>query len=252
MATVADRYGIAGRNVNYRAMVDETAPDDIYSVGQPHLMYDIGVWCVEQGLNLYIETDGAQLAAGTDARPPCRRVGVITQVSHRRRTSPLLVATRDACLARGPITHAVHEFYKCDPQPFTSACDRMLDDGVRAIDTLGWICGGEAVVLETACKLVGVPDLNLLTATLHFDNGPAGILVASWPSGRQVFRVEMHSPRIARDADPEGVATVYADGDASGVAYETRAVAGSDELYVYCGFQARNREIIDSLAAVRN
>jgi virulence factor len=33
------------------------------------------------------------------------------------------------------------------------------------------------------------------------------------------------------------------------VAYETAAVAGSDELYVYGGFQAKNRKFIDCLAA---
>lgn len=250
LTTVADRYGIDGRYTDYRTMVDDVAPDGVYAVGQPHLMYDSWVWCLEQGLNLYIEKPmglswhQAQILAHLAAES-----GAITQVSHQRRTSPLLVAMRDACVARGPVTHAVCEFYKCDPQPFTSARDRMLDDGVHAIDTLRWICGGEVVGVESTCKRVGVPDLNWMTATLHFDNGSTGILVASWTSGRRVFRVEMHGAGIACDADPEGVATVYADGDPNGVAYDARAVAGSDELYVYGGFQAKNREFVNAVAA---
>jgi predicted dehydrogenase len=55
LRTTADTYGIAGRYTNYRQMIEETAPDAVYAIGQPHLMYDIWMWCLEQGLNLYIE-----------------------------------------------------------------------------------------------------------------------------------------------------------------------------------------------------
>ncbi|HEX9114744.1 MAG TPA: gfo/Idh/MocA family oxidoreductase, partial [Anaerolineae bacterium] len=34
-----------------------------------------------------------------------------------------------------------------------------------------------------------------------------------------------------------------------GVVYDTRAVAGSDELFVYGGFQAKHREFIDCVRA---
>ena len=36
-----------------------------------------------------------------------------------------------------------------------------------------------------------------------------------------------------------------------GVEYDTREVAGSDEFYVYGGFQAKNREFIDASKAGR-
>ena len=45
----------------------------------------------------------------------------------------------------------------------------------------------------------------------------------------------------------ENKGRLYAEGDTEGVEYDTRAVAGSDELYVYGGFQAKNREFIDAL-----
>lgn len=252
LATVADRYDIRDRYTDYRAMVEEVAPDGVYAVGQPHLMYDVWTWCLEQGLNLYVEKPLglswhqarmlAHLAAERD---------VITQVSLQRRTSPLLVTMRDACLARGPVTHAVCEFYKCDQRAFTSPRDRMLDDGVHAIDTLRWICGGEVVGVESHCRRVGTPDINWFTATLHFDNGSTGILLASWASGRRIFRVEMHSEGICCDADPEARARLFADGDAEGRTYDTRTVAGSDELHVYGGFQNKNREFVDSLLTGR-
>ncbi|NLG28048.1 MAG: gfo/Idh/MocA family oxidoreductase, partial [Chloroflexi bacterium] len=42
---------------------------------------------------------------------------------------------------------------------------------------------------------------------------------------------------------------LYADGDTQGQTFDTRAVAGSDQLYVYGGFQAKNREFIDAVKA---
>ncbi len=69
----------------------------------------------------------------------------------------------------------------------------------------------------------------------------------SWTSGRRIFRVQMHAPGIFVDADIEGQARLYADGDVQGIEYDAREVAGSDEYYVFGGFRAKNREFIDSL-----
>ena len=55
----------------------------------------------------------------------------------------------------------------------------------------------------------------------------------------------MHAPGICVEAEHEGQGVLYAEGDTRGVVYDTREVTGSDEFYVYGGFQARNREFID-------
>jgi predicted dehydrogenase len=86
---------------------------------------------------------------------------------------------------------------------------------------------------------------------LHFDTGATGFVVTSWSSGRRVFRVQLHAPGIVVDADTEGTARLYADGDLTGVEYEARAVAGSESFHIFGGFQAKNREFIDSLKAGR-
>ena len=57
----------------------------------------------------------------------------------------------------------------------------------------------------------------------------------------------MHSPGIYTDAEIENKAILYADGDYDGVEYDTKEVAGSDQIHVYGGFEAKNREFIDSL-----
>ncbi|MBI3970564.1 MAG: Gfo/Idh/MocA family oxidoreductase [Chloroflexi bacterium] len=244
----ADKYGVARRYTDYRTMVEEVAPDGVYVIGQPHYMYDIWVWCLQQGLNLYIEKPmGLTWHQAQMLTHLADQKGVITQVSHQRRTSPLLVTLREKLLKRGPVVHAVCEFYKHGPRPMVGARDHMMDDSTHAIDTVRWMCGGEVVAIESECKRIGTPDINWIGATLRFDNGSTGYVLNSWCSGRRVFRVQMHAPGICADAEVEGKASLYADGDYDGVEYDAKAVAGSDQLYVYGGFRAKNREFIDSL-----
>jgi predicted dehydrogenase len=123
----------------------------------------------------------------------------------------------------------------------------MMDDCVHAIDTVRWMCGGEVIRVDAHCKRVGVPDINWIGAMLHFDNGSTGFVINSWASGRRVFRVQMHAPGIYCDAEVEGKAHLYADGDYHGVEYDTKDIAGSEELYVFGGFRQKNREFIESL-----
>lgn len=250
--TTGDRYGIERRYTDYRKMIEETSPDAVYAIGQPHIMYDVWKWCLEQGLNLYIEKPmGITIHQARALAYLAEKKGCITQVSFQRRAVPLLVKLREECLKKGPITHAVCEFYKCNIEPYLEARDHMMDDGVHAIDTLRWICGGEVKRFHSVTRSVLVPDINLISAILEFDNGSIGVMINSWTSGRRIFRVQMHSPGIWVEADPEDKGRLYRDGDTIGVEYDTREVAGSNEFYIYAGFQAKNREFIDCLKTKR-
>jgi len=246
----ADKYGVRGRYTDYRKMVEEIAPDAVYAIGPPDVMYDIWMWCLEEGLNLYIEKPmGITLHQARALAYTADKHGCITQVSFQRRSCPMVYKLWQECLKRGPIVHAVCRFYKCAISPYFAARDHMMDDGVHAIDTLRWMCGGEVVAIHSVSKRVLVPDLNFLSALLEFDNGATGLMINSWTSGRRIFAVEMHAPGICVEAEHEGKGILYADGDTKGVEYDTRDVAGSDENYVYGGFQAKNREFIDCLKA---
>jgi predicted dehydrogenase len=246
--TTADKYGVAKRYTDYRKMVEGVAPDAVYVIGPPDDMYKIWVWCLEQGLNMYIEkpmgitTHQARMLAHLAEQNGC-----ITQVSFQRRTCPMVVKLREECLKRGPIVHAVCRFYKCGIRPYTGSLSHMMGDGVHAIDTVRWMCGGEVVGIQSVAKSVGVPDLNFFMVLLEFDNGATGVVLTSWSSGRRIFDVEMHAPGICAEAEHEGKGYLYADGDTEGTEYDTREVAGSDEFYVYGGFQGKNREFIDCL-----
>ena len=88
----ADKYGVAGRYADYRRMIEDTAPDAVYAVGDPDALYNVWVWCLSRGLNLFVEKPlgltrhQARILAHLAAEKGC-----ITQVGFQRRTSPLLV-----------------------------------------------------------------------------------------------------------------------------------------------------------------
>lgn len=257
LQTTADRYGVASRYLinsqeDHARMLAEVKPDAVYIIGQPNLMYPLWTWYLERGINLYIEKPmGLSLHQARALAYLAARHGCITQVSFQRRSCPLAVRLHQECLLRGPITHAVCEFYKHSPQPFLDARDHMMDDGVHAIDTLRWLCGGEVVEVQAVTRRVGVPDLNFFTALLRFDNGATGVMLNSWTSGRRVFRVQIHGMGVCAEAEHEDKGALYAEGDTQGVWYDTHEVAGSPELFVYGGFQAKNREFINSVKTGR-
>ena len=94
----AQRWGIGQTFVDYRQMVESVQPDAVYAIGQPHLMYDIWVWCLNQGCNLYIEKPmGLTLHQAQMLAHLAAEHDVVTQVSHQRRSSPLLQLAYQEC-----------------------------------------------------------------------------------------------------------------------------------------------------------
>jgi len=255
LASTADKYSISqskrflSRHPNdYQKMLKKLKPDGVYVIGPPNIMYDIWMWCLENRFNLYIEKPmGLSIHQARSLAWLADKNKCITQVSHQRRSSPLLKKMHKECLKRGPITHGVVEFFKCATSPFVGACDHMMDDCTHSVDTACWISGGEVSEVQSHCKRIGVPDINWIGAMLHFDNGSSCSLINTWTSGRRLFRVQMHAPGIYTDAEVEGKACLYVDGDYEGKAFDAKEVAASDEFYVYGGFRNKNREFIDSL-----
>ena len=246
--TTADKYGVEKRYTDYRKMAEEIAPDAMYVIGPPDFMYPIWVWCLQQGFNLYIEKPmGITMHQARNLAYLAEKHDCLTQVSFQRRACPMVVKLREECLKNGPIVHAICRFYKNMITPFLDGRDHMMDDGVHAIDTVRWLCGGEVVRVQSVTKRVQTPDINWFSAMLEFDNGATGLLINSWSSGRRIFDVEMHAPGVCAEAEHEGKGYLYLNNDTKGVEYDTRQVAGSNDLFVYGGFQAKNRDFIDCL-----
>jgi len=252
LTATADQYAIekrygAGGVFDYGKMVEETRPDAAVVIGQPHIMYDIWEWCLGQGLHLYIEKPFAlSIHQARALQALAQRKNCVTQVSFQRRTTPMVMQMRDECLKRGPITHAFCKFYKCLPEDQLCARDHMMDDCVHSIDTLRWICGtdSEIVKVESATKRVGTVDINFISATLYFDNGAIGYLINSWVSGKRIFAVEMHAPRIFAEAEHETKGFLYADGNLEPVVYDAAQCAGSDKFHVATGVYNLARDFV--------
>lgn len=248
--TTADKYGVEKRYgdsvTDYQRMIKDVQPDAVFAIGQPHVSYDIWMWCLEHGLNLCIEKPlGLTIHQARSLAYAAEKNNCITQVAFQRRYTPMVVRLREECLKRGPIVHAVCKFYKCAIEPFIGARDHMMDDTVHSIDTLRWICGGKVTRVESHTKRIQVPDINFISATIHFDNGSTGYLLNSWCSGKRIFAVEMHAPGIFVEAEHEGKGYLYADGDVTGVEFDTKEVAGSDKFHDYTGVTALCRHFID-------
>ena len=174
--------------------------------------------------------------------------GVITQVSHQRRSAPILVKMREECLKRGPITHAVCEFYKCEPEPHYTARDHMMDDCTHAIDTVRWMCGGEVEDLDSHCRRIGTPDINWIGAMLRQRRHRIRDQQLVQQPAR--FSSRCTPPRCTSTPRWRAWPTCTRTATTRG-SYATEDVAGSHERFVYGGFQAKNREFIDSLKSGR-
>jgi len=243
---IKNRYG-AGGVFDYQKMVADLKPDAAVVIGQPHLMYDIWMWCLQEGLHLYIEKPLA--LSIHQARNLCavaKRKGVVTQVSLQRRYTPMVTKLRNECLKRGPITHAVCKFYKNEIKDMLGARDHMMDDSVHAIDTLRWIAGAEVAKVDSVTRHIGgTVDINFIMAQLTFVNGCVGHLMNNWSSGKRIFAVEMHAPGIFVEAEHENKGYMYTDGNLEPQVFDTMEVAGSKENYVFTGVLAAAEDFVN-------
>jgi len=246
--TTADKYNVSGRYDNYQKMIEEVAPDGVYAVGPPHHMFDIWLWCLQQGLNLFVEkplgisTHHAQMLAYL-----AEKHGSITQVGFQRRSAPIATKLYNDVAARGPINHAEVRFYKYLGSSWIDGMGHPMNDGPHAVDTLRWLCGGNVKNVHGVCKKVGVPEINFFSAWVEFDNGATGSMVCNWSSGRRIFECEVHGKGAYAHFEHEAKGHLYVEGDYNGVEFDTKEVAGSEENFVYGGFQAKNREFIDGI-----
>jgi virulence factor len=250
----ADKYGISrdfrygGCGLyDYRDMIEDVKPDAVVAVGQPHIFYDIWKWCLEKGLNLYIEKPlGLTLHQARALTYLANRSGSITQVSFQRRSTPLVIRAREECLKRGAIFHSVCKFYKCERGPFIGARDHMMDDCIHSIDTVRWINGGEVTKISSVTRAIGTPDCNYFNIVLEFDNGSVGVIMNNWLSGKRIFAVEMHAPGIYVEAEHETEAKLFRDGSLIPEIITAEEAAGSSDYFVSTGVLAKVRDFVDA------
>ena len=242
---IAHRWGDNRYVYEYQAMIEQLKPEAAIVIGQPHIMYDIWMWCLERGLHLYIEKPMAlSMHQAVALEAVARRNHLITQVSLQRRHCPMAAQLRDRARARGEITHAVCKFYKSNMLDFLGARDHMLDDTVHAIDTLRWMVDSEVARIDSVCRRVGTVDINFIMAQMTFENGAVGHLMNNWSSGKRIFAVEMHAPGIFIEAEHEKKGYVYTDGSLTPEVYDAAECAGSDKGYVSSGVYRATKDFV--------
>jgi len=252
---IADKFEIEKRFTDYKKLIETTAPDAVYAIAFPQFMIDIWYYTLGAGINLFLEkppghiTHQARIMSYLAEKNNC-----IATVGLQRRHSPVLVKAKKMVEeGGGPVHLAVSTFYKYFGKPNINSGDHLLNDGIHAIDTLRWMCGGEVKAVHPASKSAGEPDINMNVAVIEFDNGSTGILLTHFGTGRRTFRVEMHSCGMMAEGDMEDRIRVYdhekgfRHADQKPLELIPGEVAGNNEARYHGGCNALDRMFIDAI-----
>ena len=247
----AERFGIPKQFADYRRMLDETRPDAVYVLMPPHHLFDIAIDVMKRGHHLFIEKPPGLNAFQNRQMSLCaKRNNVIAMCGFQRRYVPLITALRKRVEDRGPIHTVVVTFVKCSYPAaayYDGAIDILSCDAVHAVDTMRYLCGGEAVRVASDVRTLGADDNNAFYAIVKFSSGATGILQTNWACGRRFFKVEMHGMGVSAYADPDEGGVLYADGGVEGEAFDPSVCAKNDADRHRLGFFAESRHFIDCI-----
>jgi len=250
--TTADKYNVKRRYTDYRKMVAEVDPDAVYVIMPPHHLFDIVIWVLEQKKHVFIEKPpGVSKLQTISMARTAERNGCITMVGFNRRFIPLLVRTKEMVETHGPVLQAVATFYKntleAQVHPYyKGAVDILTSDGIHAVDTLRWLCGGEVVSIASDVRSFSTAWENAFFALVRFSSGATGVLLTNWAVGKRVHTFEIHSLGISAFVDGNAKAMIYEDNREDPTAvWDVKEVAGSDEFYRFYGFYHENRHFVN-------
>ncbi len=247
-----DLYDIKGRYSDYRQLLEREKPDAVYAIMPPHHIFDICATVIEHGCHLIIEKPPAvtteqirQLAA------LARRHKVLTGVAFQRRFAPVIRRGKTLCEKRGPVHTAHASFYKnwVGGAPYyRGALDMLTCDGIHAVDTLRYLCGGEVESVASDSRRLDADHWNVHLALVRFSSGATGLLLNNFMAGRRMFSVEVHAPGISFFGDPEEGGQLYADNKTEPIdELDPSVLAGSAEDYRAFGPYDINRHFVDCM-----
>jgi predicted dehydrogenase len=210
-----DKFGIPGRYTNCAEMIEKEKPDAVYAIMPPHHLYDVAAGIIERGCHLFIEKPPAVTAEQVRQLDLlAKKHKVLTGVTFQRRFSPLIRKGRELCAARGAVHTAHASFYKnwVGGSPYyKGAMDMLTCDGIHAVDTLRYLCGGEVLSVASDSRRLDGGHWNIHLALVRFSSGATGLLLNNFMAGRRIFSVEIHAPGISFFGDPEEGGKLFAD-----------------------------------------
>lgn len=201
-------------------MIDTHQPDAVYVLMPPQVLFAPAHFALTRGCHVFIEkplaltmTQAESLAytAGEHHR--------LTSVGFQRRHVPAITTLRSAIEERGPIHTANITFIKSTAdftKPagyYDGAIDPLTSDGIHAIDTMRWLCGGEVEEVHAfnRKRFIPGPVANDHTIMASFSSGAVGTVHFSLVTGRRIFRAEIHGQNITATIDPDAESSLVAD-----------------------------------------
>jgi len=251
-AAAAEKYGIPAQYSSFHEMIEKEKLDAVYACMPPHHLYDVCADVIEMGCNLFIEKPPAvtteqirQLAL------LAHRHQVLTGVTFQRRYAPLIRQGKALVEERAPL-HTCHAaFYKnwVGASPYyKGAIDMLACDGIHAVDTLRYLCGGHVVDVASDNRRLDAGHWNVHLALIKFSSGVTGVLLVNFMTGCRSFTVEMHGAGVGYFADPEVGGKLYADRQTEPVVtLDPFEECGSQEEYVAFGPYQTNAHFMDCL-----
>ena len=201
------------------------------------------------GVNLFVEKPPAVTTEQTrQLARLARRNKVISGVTFQRRYAPLVRHGKTLCEKRGPVHTAHASFYKNwnGPAYYRGAMDMLTCDGIHAVDTLRYLCGGEVESVAADSRRLDAEHWNVHLALVRFSSGCTGLLLNNFVTGRRMFTVEIHAPGVSFFGDPEEGGKLFAENRLEPVEeVDPFALAGSREAYAAFGALDTNRHFVD-------
>ncbi len=220
----ASRFGIPVVDTDYRRMLAATEPDAVYILMPPQILYEPAHYPLTLGHHLFVEkplaltTSQAKMLAWTAANHGC-----LTMTGFQRRFVPAMTALRHRIEGRGPI-HTVEISFLKSTADLTSpagfydgAIDPLTSDGIHAVDTLRWLCGGDVEEVHGMVRRqeVAGPVPNAYAVLASFSNGAVGSLHDNLATGRRIFRAEFSATNATAYVDPDRESWFVSDNDES-------------------------------------
>jgi predicted dehydrogenase len=187
--------------------------------------------------------------------------GCLTMVGFQRRFVPAATVLRERVDAHGPIHFADVSFLKRTSdlsQPagfYDGAIDAFTSDGIHAVDTLRWLCGGEVEEVSTQVRRreIAGPVPNTYSALVSFSSGAVGTVHYNLLTGRRIFRAEFSGPNVTAYVDADRDSWFVSDNEepepVSSQEFGRSALTGDESLqpYHWLGFWHEHRHFIDSI-----
>jgi len=248
----AEQFGVKALYASYREMIEKERPDAVYAIMPPHHLHDVAIAIMGMGCNLIIEKPPGITAEQTRQMAiAAHKKALITGVTFQRRFCPVVRTARKLCEERGPVHTAVATFYKntLGGGPYYGgAVDILTSDGIHAVDTLRYLCGGEVLGVASDVRRLLADHVTAHLAIVRFSSGATGMLLTNWMNGRRFFTVEVHAPGISAFGDPEEGGRVYADNKKEPIhTLDPFELAGSREPHRAFGEYDMNAHFIDCI-----